>query len=178
MFTIGVDEILEEGLDLTWDEEPPSVMAYLQNLSHIDFHLETPLHGRAKVWKAGKSIMIRASVQTTLRLQCVRCLKDFSHPLSSDFDLTLHPLKKAAFQEEMELKADDMEATFFEGEKIHLSEIACEQIFLEIPYTPLCREECQGLCPVCGKDRNVSACHCVQEDLESDFSALKKLKLH
>ena len=46
---------------------------------------------------------------------------------------------------------------FFEGGEIHLSEIACEQIFLEIPYQPLCQEDCKGLCPQCGRDLNLSS---------------------
>jgi uncharacterized protein len=107
----------------------------------------------------------------------VRCLKEFSYPLSSTFELTLHPLKGASFEEETELEAGEMELSFFEGGEIHLSEIACEQIFLEIPYQPLCREECKGLCPVCGKDLNLSSCECVKEEFVSGFSVLKKLKL-
>ena len=178
MLTIRLDEITDEGLDLAWDEDRPSVMAYLQEVSQVDFDLDKPLRCTAKVWKAGKSVMVRGQVQTMVRLKCARCLKDFSHPLSSSFDLALHPFKKATFEEEVELKVEDLEANFFEGEEIHLWEIVCEQILLEIPYKPLCQEGCKGLCPVCGKDRNVSACQCVQEDFESGFAALKNLKLH
>ena len=104
-------------------------------------------------------------------------MNDFSFPISSSFELTLSPLKKAPAEEELELREDDIESNFFEEGQIHLSEIACEQVFLEIPYKPLCGEECRGLCPVCGKDLNLSACHCVPEDSESAFSALKHLKL-
>ncbi len=70
-----------------------------------------------------------------------------------------------------------MESNFFEGGEIHLSEVACEQIFLEIPYQPLCSENCKGLCPQCGQDRNLSPCGCNQEDWEAGFSVLRKLKL-
>ncbi len=70
-----------------------------------------------------------------------------------------------------------MESIFFEGGEIHLSEIACEQIFLEIPYQPLCREDCKGLCPQCGRDLNLSPCDCVREEWGSGFTALQKMKL-
>jgi uncharacterized protein len=172
-----IDEITEEGLQLAWDEEVPGVMAYLASLSRIDFAFERPLHTEAKVLKIGQSFFLNGKVETTLRLTCVRCLNDFSFPISSSFDLTLSPLKKALAEEEVELKEGDMESNFFEGGQIHLSEIACEQVFLEIPYKPLCREDCRGLCPVCGKDLNLSACHCVPENSKSAFSALKNLKL-
>ncbi|NWF92067.1 MAG: DUF177 domain-containing protein [Syntrophaceae bacterium] len=177
MFTLKLEEIPGEGLDLKWTEERASLLAYLENFPQIDFEFETPLFSEAKIWKAGQSILMRGRVETSLRLQCVRCLKPFSYPLSSVFELTLHPLKSESPIEEVELEAEDMEATFFEGGEIHLSEIACEQVFLEIPYKPLCQEECKGLCPVCGKDLNLSSCECVKDELASGFSALKKLKL-
>ena len=177
MFTLKFDEIPEEGLDLKWKEERASLLAYLKDLSRIDFDFETPLHSEAKIRKAGRLVLISGKVQTELRLQCVRCLKEFPYPLSTPFELTLQPLKEAPSEEETELGNEEMELNFFEGGEIHLSEIACEQIFLEIPYKPLCQEECKGLCPICGKDLNLSACECVKEELTSGFSALKKLKL-
>ncbi len=177
MFTVKLDEIPEEGLDLRWKEERTSLLAYIKDLSRIDFDFETPLQGEVKIKKTGRSVLITGEVRTTLRLQCVRCLKEFSHPLSATFDLTLHPLKEAPSEEEIELGSDEMELSFFEGGEIHLSEIACEQIFLEIPYQPLCQEGCKGLCPICGKDLNLSSCQCVKEEFPSGFSGLKKLRL-
>jgi uncharacterized protein len=177
MFTIKLDEIPEEGLDLKWNEERASLIAYLEDLSKIDFDFETPLQSEVKIHKVGQSVLITGKVQTTLRLQCVRCLKEFSYPLSSMLELTLHPLKEAPSEEETEVGSEEMESNFFEGGEIHLSEIACEQIFLEIPYKPLCQEGCKGLCSICGKDLNISSCECVREEFTSGFSALKKLKL-
>jgi uncharacterized protein len=177
MLTLKLDEIPVEGVNFQWTEERASLLAYLENFSKIDFDFETPLLSEAKIWKVGQSVLIKGKIQTNLRLQCVRCLKDFSYPLSSNFELTLHPLKGASFEGEAELDTNEMESNFFEGGEIHLSEIACEQIFLEIPYQPLCHEDCKGLCPVCGKDLNTSACECVKEEFVSGFSVLKKLKI-
>jgi uncharacterized protein len=177
MFSLKLDEIPEEGLDLKWKEERASLLAHLKGLSRIDFDFETPLQSEAMIKKTGRLVLITGKVQAILRFQCVRCLKEFSHPLSTAFELTLHPLREAPSEEEIELGSEEMELDFFEGGEIHLSEIACEQIFLEIPYQPLCQEGCKGLCPKCGKDLNLSSCQCVEEELTSGFSALKKLKL-
>ena len=177
MFTWKLDEIPDEGLNLQWTEERTSLLAYLKNLSQIDFDFESPLLSEVKIWKANQSVLMKGKVETNLRLQCVRCLREFSYPLSSTFELTLHPIKEAALGEETELETDEMESSFFEGGEVHLSEIACEQIFLEIPYQPLCQEDCKGLCPVCGKDLNLSACECTKEEFGTGFSALKKLKI-
>jgi uncharacterized protein len=177
MFTLKVDEIPEEGLDLSWKEERTSLLAYMAGLSRIDFDFETPLQGEVKIKKTGRSVLITGTVETTLQLQCVRCLKEFSYPLSTSFDLTLYPIKEAPSDEEMEVGSEEMESGFFERGEIHLSEIACEQIFLELPYQPICEEGCRGLCPTCGRDLNLSSCECVKEEFPSGFSSLKKLKL-
>jgi uncharacterized protein len=177
MFTLKLDEIPEEGLDLKWREEKASLLAYLEGLSRIDFDFETPVKSEVKIKKAGQSVFITGRVQTTLRLQCVRCLKEFSYPLTTSLELTLHPLKEAPSEEETELGTEEMESSFFEGGEIHLSEIACEQILLEIPYQPLCQEGCKGLCLICGRDLNLSSCGCVKEEFTTGFSALQKLKL-
>ena len=177
MFTLKLDEIPEEGLDLKWKEERASLLAYMKDLSRIDFDFESPLRSEVKITKAGRLVLIIGKVETILQLQCVRCLREFSYPLSTTFELTLHPLQEAPAEEEIELGSEEMESGFFEGGEIHLSEIACEQIFLELPYQPLCQEGCKGLCSICGKDLNLSTCNCVKEELKSGFSALKKLKL-
>ena len=177
MLNLKLDEIPEEGLNLKWSEERASLLAYLKDLSRVDFDFETPLQSEVKVQKAGQSVLIAGKVQTNLRLQCVRCLKEFTYPLTNDFALTLHSLKEAPSEEEIELGREEMESSFFEGGEIHLSEIACEQVFLEIPYQPLCQEGCKGLCSICGKDLNLSPCECVKEEFPSGFSTLKKLKL-
>ncbi|MFB3884368.1 MAG: DUF177 domain-containing protein [Thermodesulfobacteriota bacterium] len=177
MLTVKLDDIPDEGLNLKWTEDKASLSVYLKNFSQIDFDFETPLLSEAKVWRRDRSVLIKGKVETNLRLQCVRCLKEFSYPLSSAFELTLYPLKESSFPEEAELDAGEMESSFFEGGEIHLSEIACEQIFLEVPYQPFCRQDCKGLCPVCGKDLNLSSCDCVKEEFGTGFSVLKKLKL-
>jgi uncharacterized protein len=177
MLTLKLDEIPEEGLNLKWTEDRISLLAYLKGLSEVDFDFETPLQSEAQIRRVGRSILIKGSVQTHLRLQCVRCLREFSYPLSSIFELTLYPSKDPSFQGETELDEKEMEWGFYEEGEIHLSEIACEQIFLEIPFQPLCHEGCKGLCSVCGQDLNLSSCKCVKDEFVSGFAALNKLKL-
>jgi uncharacterized protein len=177
MFRLKFDEIPEEGLNLKWTEEKGTLITYLSSLSQIDFEFETPLQSEANITKAGQSVFIKGNVQAGLCLQCVRCLNKFSYPLFSEYEVTLHPLKGTSLVEEKELVGEETESVFFEGGELHLSEIACEQIFLEIPYQPRCYEACKGLCPVCGKDLNLSSCECVKEESLTGFSALQKLKM-
>jgi uncharacterized protein len=177
MLHLKYEDIPEEGLTLKWTEEKASLGAYLKDFSKINFDFETPLQSEVHVLKMGRSVLIKGQVQTDLRLLCVRCLKEFSYPLFSTFELTLHPIKETSSKEEAELEEKDLESGYFEEGEIYLSEIACEQIFLEIPYKPLCHENCKGLCSICGKDLNLFSCTCVSDEISSSFSVLQKLKL-
>jgi uncharacterized protein len=177
MFTVKIEDIPEEGLTVDWEEQRDSLLAYLNRDATLDFSFEAPLHGEAWIKKMGKAYLVRGKVHAMLGLRCARCLKEFTYPLSSTFDLSLHPEKEARGQGEVELEDEDMEAIYFEGGEIHLSEMAYEQIFLDVPYQPLCREDCRGLCPRCGRDLNQSLCGCAKEELESGFSGLQKMKL-
>ena len=177
MFSIKLDEIPEEGLNLTWEEPRDSLGAYIRTLSSVDFEFETPLAGEARIERIGQAYLVRGKVQARLRLSCVRCLKEFEYPILSPFQISLHPVQEGGFEEEVELAEEDMESAFFEGGELHLSEIACEQVFLEIPYQPLCGEGCKGLCPKCGRDLNASSCDCVQDDWKTGFSALRHVKI-
>lgn len=173
-----MDDIPDEGLELKWKEEPEALLGYLEGLSEIDFGFESLLQSEAKIRRIGQSVIIKGGVQTVLKLRCVRCLKELSYPLTSGFELTLHPFKGTVLEEEAELSGKELESNFFEGGEIHLSEIACEQVFLEIPIQPLCQEGCKGLCPNCGKDLNLSTCDCMKKEFETGFNVLKKLKIH
>ncbi len=178
MRTVKLDEIPEEGLDLTWEEDQESLSAYLGESARIDFGFETPLRSEATVRRVGKAVLVKGTLKAVLRLQCVRCLKEFTSPLATEVDMALlAPEGDVREEGERELTGQEMELSYHNGEEINLSEIVFEQVFLEIPYQPLCRSQCKGLCQVCGTDLNLSACGCVQERLERGFSALQKLKL-
>ncbi len=178
MLTLKLDDIPEEGIDLRWVEDVDALSDYLGGFPEIDFEFEGPLFSEARIRKVGHSILVKGRVTTTLRLRCVRCLKEFSYPLTSPLEVSLHPVKGVMFPEEIELTREDLESNFFEGGELHLSEIACEQVFLEIPIQSLCHETCQGLCPYCGTDLNLSSCACTKEKFNSAFGVLKQLKLH
>jgi uncharacterized protein len=177
MFTLPLDDIIEGGLDVEWKEEPSSLATYIEDMPDIDFAFEKALESTARVSKIGPTVTVVGQFHTTLRLRCSRCLEEYSHPLSGGFDVALRPSGESLAEEDVELGEEDMESSVYEDEKIQLSEIACEQVFLEIPYQPLCREDCKGLCPVCGKDRNRGACECRAETFETGFAALRNLKI-
>jgi uncharacterized protein len=80
--------------------------------------------------------------------------------------------------EEIELTADDLGLISFEGDEIDLVDGIQEQVIMALPFKPLCREGCRGLCPQCGADLNLGDCACSEPPvLEGKFSILKNFKV-
>jgi uncharacterized protein len=72
---------------------------------------------------------------------------------------------------------DELEMGLFEGHEIDLGSFLREVMTLALPLQPLCREDCRGLCPGCGADRNAGSCGCDQQRAKTPFAALEALKV-
>jgi uncharacterized protein len=75
-----------------------------------------------------------------------------------------------------EVVEEDLDVFPFDGERIDLEPLFREQFVLAIPYAPLCAEDCKGLCPQCGIDRNTASCTC-EPPIDPRLAALKGLKI-
>jgi uncharacterized protein len=79
-------------------------------------------------------------------------------------------------EEGVELADQDLDLFPYDGETVDLEPLVREHLVLAVPYAPLCREDCKGLCPQCGIDRNTATCAC-EKPGDPRFAALKGLKL-
>jgi uncharacterized protein len=82
-----------------------------------------------------------------------------------------------ARDEEIEIDEGEAEIGFYEGGGLELEDILREQILLALPMQRVCSEECKGICPVCGKNRNQSACDCSTVKTDDRWGALRKLEI-
>jgi uncharacterized protein len=115
-------------------------------------------------------------VGTTLELPCSRCLEPFTRPVDAAFDLRYEPQSANTGDGERELHDDDLADAYYDDETIDLGQLMREQFLLALPMKPLCREECRGLCPVCGTNLNRGTCGCRREWEDPRFAALKALQ--
>jgi uncharacterized protein len=90
-------------------------------------------------------------------------------PVEQDFDLFYRPMQEIAREEEIEVSEDEAEVGFYSGEGIDLADVLVEQVTLALPMKIVCRDDCQGLCPVCGVDRNKQKCQCSDREKQSRF---------
>ena len=115
-------------------------------------------------------------VQAVLELPCDRCLEPFTLPVDATFDLRYQPHADNAGEGERGIEEDDLSTAFYEDQTIDLRQLMREQFYLLSPMKPLCREDCRGLCPVCGTNLNRGACDCKREWEDPRLAVLKQLK--
>src|SRR5215470_15002927 len=97
-------------------------------------------------------------VRTELELACSRCLEPYRWPIDAAFDLRYVPKSENAGEGEKAIEEDDVSTAFYENDTIDLGQLMREQFYLSLPMKPLCRDECQGLCAVCGTNLNRGTC--------------------
>jgi len=134
-----------------------------------------PVRADLKLNRSGDKVSVRGTVGTVVRLSCSRCLEDFSYDIDTDVDILHQPLKKGIHEEVEELRADDFRVAAYSEPVLNVDEDVKEAIHLAIPMKPLCREECQGLCPRCGQNLNTRRCDCITHSMEKKFSEMGKL---
>lgn len=138
-----------------------------------DFSQASPLNVDATAELVGGEIRVRGHLSVRLGAACDRCLKPTEVEVKLGFDLTYRPLEEIAKEEEIEVPADELDVGFYSGDGIALADIVTEQVILAMPMKVVCRSDCQGLCPVCGADRNHVKCQCPPPKDDSPFASLK-----
>jgi uncharacterized protein len=118
-------------------------------------------------------IRVSGHVSVAMEADCDRCLEPAPCPIDADFDLVYAPLAIAPSSEEVELDPDEAEMGFYEGDGIELNDVLREYILLALPVKRVCREDCKGLCPVCGQSRNQKECACHAVAVDDRWEALK-----
>jgi uncharacterized protein len=116
----------------------------------------------------------RYSVEMTA--QCDRCLQTARFPLEAGFDLYYRPTSVLAREEEVEIEEGETEIGFYVGGGLELEDILREQVLLALPMQRICGEDCKGICPVCGKNRNEAACDCSVERADVHWGALRDIR--
>jgi uncharacterized protein len=126
--------------------------------------------------RTGRAVELRGKLQAKLETVCGRCLQPVEVPISTDFTERFVRAVSWAADEQHELQEDDLNLAVFDGEGIELDDLLREEILLAVPANVLCREDCQGLCPICGIDRNLGSCPCEAKEIDSRWQGLENLR--
>ena len=145
-------------------------------LDEEDVRLTEPAEVRGRIKRSGEEVELRGELHAKVESLCSRCLKPVELPIHAKFAERLVPAVSWRAEEQHELQEEDLNLAVFDGEAIELNDLVREEILLAMPGQILCREDCQGLCPTCGIDRNAGSCQCADSDGDSRWEQLKNLR--
>ena len=150
-----------------------------------EFHQRTPVQaaGRAQLVEEHqgkqqtiKDIRLTGSLAAKFELACARCLEPVEREVARTFDLLYRPLGADAGREELSVTTAEAEIGYYQGEGLLLEDALREQVLLALPLKAICREDCKGLCPHCGKNLNAEQCSCAEPLEDPRWSALKEIR--
>ena len=159
---IRVSELHEEGLTLHDSSQfiaPFADAAW--SLDGLALHLEPD----------GRDVLVTGEIQATVPVVCSRCLEPFPTRVKADVDLRFAPRPTGA--DSVELGTDDLDVDFYANDQLDLSRVIETETTLALPMKPLCREDCRGLCTVCGGNRNLVACACPERPADPRLAVLR-----
>ena len=129
-----------------------------------------------RIIRKGNEVRLLGKISAGAEVDCDRCLKAVNVPIETEFDVKYVPEKDyTADEAAAELREEDLNVSFFDGKTIDVDELVREQILLALPARALCGEDCKGLCPVCGADKNANRCDCESREIDPRWAALKQL---
>ncbi len=146
-------------------------------LAHEDASLAEPVRADFTLSHKDLDLQIDGTVRTAVLYRCSRCLKEFTRPLAMSYSLMYLPQPKGIrADEEIELKYEEMDIAYYDGVRLDVDLMILEQIELSMPMKFVCREDCRGLCYICGADLNEGDCGCKKEEPDSRLAALLEFR--
>jgi len=113
-----------------------------------------------RAFKVGDKVLVNGKAETGVSLICSRCLKEFPYPMEVEFETEYVPFREFT----VDGKREELDLCFYKDDKIDIEGLVREQLFLALPMKPLCKPDCAGICPKCGKGLNEEICGCNEID--------------
>jgi len=133
------------------------------------------LHGRVRLTKLRENVLLQGTLEGVVTLECGRCLEAYAQPLRMELELQFQPSVAILTGEVLPPPEDDTVYVIDGQHTLDLDGPVREYIFLALPMQPLCRPDCAGLCPVCGKNLNEGPCEGHDEEMDERLAILATL---
>ncbi len=146
------------------------------NFEGQSFAFPDGFHAEAKArWLDGELLDVEIAVSAEITAECARCLKPVSLEISNEL-MYLYYSRGTDELEEFDAEYMPVEVDFF-GRVLDVMPQIQESIYTIIPTKVLCKEDCAGLCPICGADLNEGKCSCRNEEIDSRLEVLRDFKV-
>ena len=116
-----------------------------------------------------KTLFIRGAVDVTLSIPCGRCLEEVPTQICFDIDKKLDINESVLLDDEME------ENDYLIGFELDVDKLVYAEILVNWPMKVLCKEDCEGICKVCGANLNKGDCGCQRTELDPRMAAIQDI---
>lgn len=159
--------------DLPRFEEPQVLRGTLFDIGINDLgNPDTEVEIHLDVHQHGDDFLLQGTLQAHLVLTCDRCLGPAPHPISGSFSVWV----VTAPRPDLQANEEDVLVVPPTQKEVDLSGPVAETVYVELPQKLLCREDCMGLCPICGVDLNTQSCDCASEKFDERWAGLEAIK--
>ena len=110
----------------------------------------TPVELELRLESVVEGVLVSGSVRATAAGACVRCLETATYPVAARVQELFAYSDKAAHHHEVDAEAEDDEVREIEGDMIDLDPLIRDAVVPSLPFQPVCRPDCPGLCSECG----------------------------
>ncbi len=154
MVKVDISQIIEHVGGI----QPFSVVVTPREIGENEPWVEGDISVTGQIVNVGTVFRLTGFVLAQATLECSRCLNVFEQTVRFSFE-------------------DEFEAAMFgyADESLDISESIRAALIFQEPMQPLCREDCKGLCPHCGTDRNQTDCDCEKQRIDPRLASLKRL---
>lgn len=135
-----------------------------------------PVAGEVNFTRTNRGILVKGTMKTQTELNCSRCLRSFNCPLTLKLEDEYFPTIDIITGNPAPAPEDPGAFTISGQHILDLTDAVCQYATMTIPMKPLCREDCAGLCPQCGKDLNKKPCGCVPSEIDLRWAKLRELQ--
>ncbi len=128
------------------------------------------VNGDVILIRTNRGIIVRAKITASVKVICSRCLTPIDYKVNYDFEEEALPGLPALEGLPSAGQYDNL--TIDEDHTLDLSEAIRQYALLAVPAKPLCRSDCAGICPTCGRDLNREPCQCPSGAKDQSWSKL------
>ncbi|HEV8591955.1 MAG TPA: DUF177 domain-containing protein [Pyrinomonadaceae bacterium] len=135
-----------------------------------------PVHVTGEAVQESDRTDIKGSIEYDAEIDCTRCLEPVGNTANFNFEVLFVAPENFAAGSDHQVEIADLDVDVLKEERIDLKQIVREQLLLNLPEQIFCKEDCKGICPKCGADRNLINCDCDETEIDPRWAALKNLK--
>lgn len=166
---INVSQLLKEPIGTTRDYKVSEIVDVTGDGN------SRKIRGEVSLLRTQRGILVKGTLRTEVELTCSRCLNLFNYPATLNIEEEYTPTIDVVSGVPLSLPEEPGSFRIDEHHVIDLTEAIRQYTLLAIPMKPLCREDCAGLCPNCGRNLNQGPCGCPEQPVDPRWSELTKL---